>query len=209
MINLYNQDCLEAMKEMADNAYDLAIVDPPYSESFNTNACADNKGKKGDYKITTLNGHLPTEKYWEELIRVSKNQIIWGTNWYGKYFGVGGICWFKDNTGNYSPCEYAYQSFNNHINHIKYRWNGMLQENMKDKQIRIHPTEKPISLYEWLLMNYAKEGDKILDTHFGSLSIGIACHNLGFDLDAYEIDKDYFDAAVKRLEDHKKQLKLF
>ena len=209
MIQLYNQDCLEAMKKMEDNAFDLAIVDPPYSDKFSLSACADNKAKKGNYKIDSLNGNLPTEEYFSELKRVSKNQIIWGSNWFENYFGVGGICWFKNNTGNYSPCEFAYQSFNNHIYHIKYTWNGMIQENMKDKEKRIHPNQKPIALYTWLLSKYAKQGDKILDTHLGSGSIAIACHDLGFDLTGYELDKDYFAAAKNRLEKHQKQLKLF
>ena len=129
----YLIDCMDFMRQIPDKYFDLAIVDPPYSETFNTDACADNKGKKGSYKLDTLNNHLPTEEYWNELFRVSKNQIVWGANWYGKYFGVGGLVWFKDNTGNYSPCEYAYQSINNHIHHYQYRWNGMLQQNMKQK----------------------------------------------------------------------------
>jgi hypothetical protein len=148
-------------------------------------------------------------EYWDELKRVSKNQIIWGANWYGKYFGVGGICWFKDNTGNYSPCEYAYQSFNNHIHHIKYRWNGMLQQDMKNKEIRIHPTQKPVALYKWLLNKFADKENTILDTHLGSGSIAIACHDMGFDLTGIEIDKEYFEAAKKRLETHVKQLSVF
>ena len=208
MINIYNMDCLKAMQDMKDNQYDLAIVDPPYSESFNTNACTDNKAKKGKYKLNTLNNHKPNNKYWYELKRVSKNQIIWGANWYGKYFGIGGICWFKDNTGNYSPCEYAYQSLNNHINHFKYRWNGMLQQNMRNKEKRIHPTQKPVQLYKWILQNYAKEGDTILDTHLGSGSIAVACHDMGFSLDAYELDTDYYNSACKRLKEHQRQLKL-
>ena len=131
---VFNEDCMIGMARYPDKYFDLAIVDPPYSDTFNTNACANNKGKKGAYNITSLNGYKPTDEYWGELFRVSKNQIIWGANWYGKYFGVGGICWFKDNTGNYSPCEYAYQSINNHINHVEIRWNGMLQHDMSNKE---------------------------------------------------------------------------
>ena len=140
---------------------------------------------------------------------MSKNQIIWGANWYGKYFGVGGVVWDKENSGNYSPCEYAYKSINNHIDIFRFRWNGMLQGDMKNKEVRIHPTQKPVKLYEWLLMNYAKKGDKILDTHLGSGSIAIACHNLGFDLTACELDEEYFNAACKRIEHHTKQLRMF
>ena len=208
-IELLNIDCLEYMKGLADKAFDLAIVDPPYSDTFTTDACADNKGKKGSYNVSSLNGFKPTEDYWNELFRVSENQIIWGANWYGKYFGVGGICWFKDNTGNYSPCEYAYQSLNNHIHHYQYRWNGMLQQNMKEKEERVHPTQKPIQLYKWLLQNYGNSGDKILDTHLGSGSSAIAAHDMGFDFVGCEIDKDYYDAAVKRYNNAIKQTKLF
>jgi site-specific DNA-methyltransferase (adenine-specific) len=207
-IKLLNLDCLPFMRGCMDKEFDLAIVDPPYSETFNTNACANNKGKKGDYNIDPLNGHLPTDEYWTELFRISKNQIIWGANWYGKYFGVGGICWDKDNTGNYSPCEYAYQSFNNHIHIYKYRWNGMLQQNMKNKEERIHPTQKPKNLYKWILDKFAVTGDKILDTHLGSGSIALACYDLKFDFTGLEIDKGYFDKASKRLKVHKQQLTL-
>ena len=206
---VYNEDCVEALKRFPDNYFDLAIVDPPYSETFNTDACADNKGKKGSYKLDTLNNHLPTEEYWNELFRVSKNQIVWGANWYGKYFGVGGLVWFKDNTGNYSPCEYAYQSINNHIHHYQYRWNGMLQQNMKQKEKRIHPTQKPVALYDWILQKFAKEGDLILDTHLGSGSSRIAAHKGGFNFIGYEISKDYYEAQEKRFKDFVSQLRLF
>lgn len=203
-----NEDCMDLMARFPDNYFDLAIVDPPYSETFNTDACADNKGKKGSYKLDTLNNHLPTEEYWKELFRVSKNQIVWGANWYGKYFGVGGLVWFKDNTGNYSPCEYAYQSINNHIHHYQYRWNGMLQQNMKQKEERIHPTQKPVALYDWILQKFAKQGDLILDTHLGSGSSRIAAYDMGFDFIGCELDIEYFEAAEKRFKNHISQLKL-
>lgn len=206
-----NADCLSVMKGFSDKQFDLAIVDPPYSDTFNTNACADNKGKKGKYNISTLNGHLPTDEYWDELKRISKNQIVWGVNWYGKYFGVGGICWFKDNTGNYSPCEYAYQSLNNHVHYFKWTWNGMIQQNMKEKQERIHPTEKPVQLYEWILKTFAKPGDSIIDTHLGSASIGIAVDkvnkldHMNLSLTGIELDSYYFKKAMSRLNEHSSQ----
>ena len=208
MINITNECNMKLMARYPDNHFDLAIVDPNYSETFNTDACANNKGKKGNYKISNLNAKTPDE-YFIELFRVSKNQIIWGANWYGKYFGVGGIVWDKQNTGNYSPCEYAYKSLNNHIDIYKFRWNGMLQGDMKNKEVRIHPTQKPVKLYEWLLINYAKEGDKILDTHLGSGSIALACHNLKYDLTGCELDKEYYDAAMLRLKQHQQQLTMF
>jgi site-specific DNA-methyltransferase (adenine-specific) len=119
------------------------------------------------------------------------------------------VIWDKDNSGNFADAELAWTSFTTAVRIFKWRWNGMLQQNMAHKQIRQHPTEKPIQLYEWLLMNYAKPGDKILDTHGGSGSICIACHNLGFDLDWCELDAEYFEAAKKRFEIHKAQLRMF
>ncbi len=203
---VFNIDCMVGMAQYPDKYFDLAVVDPPYSETFNTDACANNKAKKGKYNIETLNGYKPTDEYWKELFRVSKNQIIWGANWYGKYFGVGGICWFKDNTGNYSPCEYAYQSLNNHVNFYQYRWNGMLQQDMKDKEIRIHPTQKPTALYSWIYKNYLPEGGKVIDTHLGSGSNRIAATKAGnIDFTGYELDNDYFDAMEKRYKDFKSQ----
>ena len=208
MINIYNKDCLEALKEMQDNEFDLAIVDPPYQDTFKIVAnCKAAKVKK-DYNLDYLNG-APKDDYWNEIFRVSKNQIIWGVNHYKKVFGIGRIVWDKDNTGVYSDCELAYHSFSNVTRKYKFRWNGMLQGDMKNKEQRIHPTQKPVKLYEWLLMNYAKEGDKILDTHLGSGSIAIACHNLGYDLEGYELDKEYYDNALKRLNQHQAQTTLF
>jgi len=199
---------MEALKEMKDNQFDLAIVDPPYQNTFSI-FVKDNAAKvKKDYNLETLQ-NLPDETYWSELKRVSKNQIIWGVNHYKKVFGSGRIVWDKDNTGLYSDCELAYQSFSNVTRKFKWRWNGMLQGDMKNKEVRIHPTQKPVKLYEWILMKYANEGDKILDTHLGSGSIAIACHNLGFDLEGYELDKEYFEAAKKRLHQHQSQIRMF
>ena len=207
-ITITNEDNMLLMARYPDKYFDLAIVDPNYSETFNTNPCANNKGKKGNYKISNLNSKTP-DYYFDELVRVSKNQIIWGANWYGKYFGIGGIVWDKKNTGNYSPCEFAYKSINNHIDIFSFRWNGMLQEDMSNKEIRIHPTQKPVALYKWILDKYAKENDKILDTHLGSGSIAIACHDYGFELTACELDKEYYDKAIQRITNHTNQQKLF
>lgn len=205
-----NMDCMDAMREFPDKYFDLAVVDPPYSEKFNTDACANNKAKKGNYDVKSLNGFKPTDSYWDELFRVSKNQIIWGANWYGIYFGAGGICWFKDNTGVYSPCEYAYQSFNNHIHHYQYRWNGMLQQNMKDKETRIHPTQKPVALYDWIYKNYLPQGGKVIDTHLGSGSNRIAAYKTGnIDFYGYELDTDYYNAQEKRFAEFTKTENLF
>ena len=217
MINLYNRDCMEALKEFKDNQFDLSIVDPPYG----INADKKNSGKKlqskkssslsKDYGTQTWDSNIPSLEYFIELKRVSKNQIIWGVNYYPYNLLNGGrIYWDKCvSMPTYSDGELAYCSFINSIKSFKFAWHGMIQGDMKNKEMRIHPTQKPVKLYEWLLMKYAKEGDKILDTHLGSGSIAIACHNLGFDLEGYELDKEYFEAASKRLKQHQQQLTIF
>lgn len=209
---IYNQDCLEAMKEMSDNQFDLAIVDPPYGGNDaiglkdNVNI-AKQATKRTDYKL--FENKAPNSKYFIELKRVSKHQIIWGVNFYQNFNLSGGrICWDKKGTA-FGRAELAYYSGSKSVNVCEIVWNGMLQHDMKNKEVRIHPTQKPVKLYEWLLMNYAKKGDTILDTHLGSGSIAIACHNLGYDLTGYEIDKDYYEAALKRIEQHKAQIRLF
>ena len=196
---LYNQDCLEAMKEMKDNQFDLAIVDPPYGIDINSSGRLGHyggKGKKWD-KAT------PSQQYFDEIERVSKNQIIWGGNYFNLPPTRCFLIWDKQQPHNvsFASCEYAWTSFN-----LSAKTFYMRPQNADN--IRIHPTQKPVKLYEWLLMNYAKEGDTILDTHLGSGSIAIACHNLGFDLTGYEIDKEYFDASIKRLQQHKSQLRI-
>tara|TARA_R100001369_G_C3283869_1_gene162559 strand:- start:377 stop:967 length:591 start_codon:yes stop_codon:yes gene_type:complete len=196
------------MSRYEDNHFDLAIVDPPYQDTFKIVANSNSAKVKKNYNLDLLNG-APKDIYWNELKRVSKNQIIWGVNHYNKIFGKGRIVWDKDNTGVYSDCELAYHSFSNVTRKFKWRWNGMLQQDMKNKEIRIHPTQKPVKLYEWLLMNYAKEGDKILDTHLGSGSSAIACHNLKYDLTACELDKEYFESAMKRIKRQQQQIQMF
>ena len=222
MINLHNIDCMTALKEMQDNQFDLAIVDPPYGIGVNKGGYSlagngDFKGGNFNVKATKYVGgewdnERPNEEYFKELLRGSKNVIIWGGNYFADLLPSSScwIVWDKDNGTSYqADCELAYTNFDTAVRKYRYRWWGLLQEDMKNKEKRIHPTQKPIRLYEWLLMNYAKDGDKILDTHLGSGSIAIACHNLGFDLEGYELDKEYFEAAKKRLEQHQAQKRLF
>lgn len=190
---------------MSDKAYDLAIVDPPYGSTdaigiANGNAHA---ATRTNYRL--FRNEAPEQAYFEELRRVSKEQVIWGGNFFGLKGGF--ICWNKNGTA-FGEAELAYCSKINSVRVFEYTWNGMIQQDMKNKEQRFHPTQKPVKLYEWLLKNYAKSGDRILDTHLGSGSIAIACWNMGFDLTGYEIDKEYFDAAMKRLEEHKKQGRL-
>jgi site-specific DNA-methyltransferase (adenine-specific) len=198
-----------ALKEMEDNQFDLAIVDPPYGININSMNLGDsNKRRKKEYKNNgkIWDSETPKQEYFNELFRVSKNQVIWGANYMIdkiKKPSMGWFYWDKQNgDSDFSDGELAYTSFNRALRSYKYHLS-------KDRDKRFHPTQKPSQLYEKLLYLYAKEGDKILDTHLGSGSIAIACHNLGFDLEGYELDKEYFEGAKKRLEQHQTQKRLF
>lgn len=208
-IRLFNVDCMEFMASVPDNYYDLAIVDPPYG-NIDAIGLADNK-KKGKQATKRTNYKLfeniaPNDEYYIELERVSKNQIVWGGNFLGLCGGV--IVWQKNGTA-FGEAEVAICSTHKSVRVFEYTWNGMLQQNMKNKEIRIHPTQKPVQLYKWLLDNYAKQGDKILDTHGGSMSIAIAAHDYNFELDLCELDKDYYEKGVQRVKNHVSQQKLF
>ncbi len=207
-ISIYQRDCLEAMKEMEDNAFELAIVDPPYGIGYD--GAKKSSGSHGGRKAHDFKGwdsNIPTKEYFDELLRVSKNQIIWGANYMVKYLkpSMGWVVWRKDR-GEFSSsdAELAYTSFNRALR--EYTKNPLV---LVREGGTIHPTQKPICLYEWLLMNYAKEGDKILDTHLGSGSHAIACWNLNFDLTAFELDADYFKATTRRIEKHTRQIQMF
>lgn len=234
MINLYNRDCLEAMREMPDKAFDLAIVDPEYGIGASSPTVKPATVKQKNGSVLPVNANKYERKKWDEqpasreyfteLMRVSKEQIVWGVNYYDYSFGPGRIVWDKLNgESDQMGCEIAYCSLNNRTDVVYYMWAGMMhglycgrsigkalvqQGNKKLNEIRIHPTQKPVPLYKYLLTEYARPGYRILDTHLGSGSIAIACHDYGFDLEAYEIDADYFAAASKRLADHQKQLTL-
>lgn len=207
-INLHHGDCMDALRGMADNQYDLAIVDPPYggNDAIGMKDC-----KRKSAQATARNSYkdfenvAPPKEYFDELIRVSKKQIIWGCNFFdGMGLGGGRIVWDKKGTA-FGRAEMAYYSHSKSVQIFEYTWNGMLQGDMKNKEKRIHSCQKPVALYKWLLQNYATEGDKILDTHLGSGSIAIACHDMRYDLDAWELDEDYYNAAKKRLADHMAQ----
>ena len=206
MINLYNKDCMEAMKDMADNQYDLAIVDPPYGlERFKASDGGNSKKIKsfGD-KNKNWNNIKPNKEFFNELFRVSKYPIIWGSNNFvlptSEYF----IIWQKSNA-----LDFSFAMVEQAWTNVKKPAKLFVNLHVHNKDKRIHPTQKPVKLYEWLLMNYAKKGYKILDTHLGSGSIAIACHNLGYDLDAYEIDKEYYEATMKRFNNHTSQKQLW
>tara|TARA_R100001086_G_scaffold137060_1_gene71504 strand:+ start:270 stop:911 length:642 start_codon:yes stop_codon:yes gene_type:complete len=212
MINITNEDNMQLMSRYDDNHFDLAIVDPPYG-----------------INIDKWDTDIPKTEYFKELFRVSKHQIIWGGNYFNLPHSQSWICWdkvFNDDIRNkkltkggvprenMQDFELAWTSFNKKPKMLRFTQIGNLIGFGKDISVdynhkkKIHPTQKHTKLYEWLLMNYAKEGDKILDTHLGSGSIAIACHNLGYDLTACELDKEYFDSAMKRIKKHQSQLRI-
>ena len=203
-IAVYNCDCMDLLKQTPDNYYELSIVDPPYGINV-TKMTLGNGKKKINRGNSDWDSKTPDLKYFKELRRVSKNQVIWGANYMTENLppSMGWIYWDKGTGLNdFSDGELAYTSFNRALRSYKVGWVGA---NAKDKDGRFHPTQKPVKLYEWILMNYAKEGDKILDTHRGSASLDIACHNLGFDLVTCELDTDYFNDGNKRLKQHQDQ----
>ena len=213
-IEITNEDNMLLMARYPDNYFDLAIVDPPYFSDYGKKNYTGNDISTTGIKRQTnkiQNWDVPNEIYFNELIRVSKNQIIWGCNYYAKYIpDYGRIVWNKLNdSSTFSKCELASHSFGLRVDKFDFMWNGMLQGDMKNKEKRIHPTQKPAKLYSWILKNYAKPGDKILDTHLGSGSIAISCHDYKFNLTACELDKEYYYATVKRITNHVGQTKLF
>jgi len=215
-ITLYNMDCMELLKNTEDNYYDLAIVDPPYGigESGKTNKTRGKLAKAKNYKSFSGDDiESPNIKYFQELKRVSKNQIIWGANHFISKIPFNSSCWVvwdkKNGKTDFADCELAYTSFKTAVRIYSFQWQGMLQQDMKNKEIRIHPTQKPVKLYEWLLQNYAKPNDKILDTHLGSGSIAIACNRLKYELTATELDSEYFEASVKRYKEQTAQIQMF
>ena len=204
-MKITNEDNMELMKRFEDNHFDLAIVDPPYGININVSMGRRKGDKKSDYhKFAGGDSAIPTADYFKELFRVSKNQIIWGGNYMTDHI-TPSPCWLMWDKGfsedvTFAQFEMAWTSFKSSAK--KY-------DKHPNQLNRIHPTQKPVNLYEWTLDRYAKEGDKILDTHLGSGSIAIACHNRKFDLTACELDTEYYTKAMERIEQHKKQLTLF
>ena len=204
-INFFNVDCIEFMKSKPDKCYDLAIVDPPYGIGdvfipVSTGAKPCKIERK--HKIMDWDNEIPTQEYFKELKRVSKNQIIWGANYFNCFDNGGALVWYKNNGApSLSQCEIASLSFKKSVDYVYIQvLGGFVQKNKP-----IHPTQKPIKLYRWMLNNYAKSGYKILDTHGGSFTHAIACDMEGFDLDICEIDKEYFDKGKKQFYIHKLQ----
>jgi site-specific DNA-methyltransferase (adenine-specific) len=231
-----NEDCIEGMARYPDKYFDLAIVDPPYGIRAVQRMYKGRAGyvnpkekygvKKANYTIKDWDNQRPSAEYWDELFRVSKNQIVWGANYFTDYLPLsrGWVFWDKDVNGDFSKGELAWTSFDFALKKVLYVWDGMRQGQQVNKtpckggnwkqgnpcglEKRNHPTQKPVALYKWLLQNYAKQGDKILDTHLGSGSSRIAAYEMGFDFTAFELDKEYFDAQEKRYKAHIAQLKM-
>jgi site-specific DNA-methyltransferase (adenine-specific) len=215
-IELLNIDCMEYMAGLPDKAFDLAIVDPPYGigENGDRNASRGKLAVAQNYKsFAGADKEPPPIEYFLELQRVSKNQIVWGANHFMQNIGLGYPCWIVwdklTGASDFADCELAYSSFQTAVRKFTFQWSGMLQGDMKNKEARIHPTQKPVKLYEWLLTNYAKPGQRILDTHLGSGSSAIAAHYFGVDFVGCELDTDYYNAAKKRFEQATVQLAMF
>ena len=214
-IELIHGDCMDVMVKYPNKYFDLAVVDPPYGigEDGLKNHSRVKAAKPMLYTPKQWDREKPKKEYFTELIRVSKNVIVWGANHFISNIPIDSPCWLvwdKLNGGSdFADCELALTTFKTAVRKVNYRWSGMLQGDMKNKEIRIHPTQKPENLYGWIFDNYAQPGQKILDTHLGSGSSAIAAHKRKLDFVGIEIDKDYYDAAVKRFNLVTSQMTLF
>lgn len=211
---VFNEDNMIGMARYPDKFFDLAIVDPPYGigEDGRNNHTRSKLARARDYRgKSRYDNAIPSEDYFLQLKRVSRHQVIWGGNYFINHLGSTPcfIVWDKNNGENdFADCELAWTSFDSAVRRYKYTWAGMIQENMKHKEERIHPNHKPIALYRWIIQNYAQPGNKILDTHMGSQSSRIAAYNMGFDYWGWEIDKEYFEAGNKRFKEQTAQMSL-
>lgn len=211
---IINADCLDILRQLPDKCIDLVLTDPPYGigESKGKNKSRSKLAAAKDYGNKEWDNSIPSAELFSEIFRVSKNQIIWGGNYFVECLKNSScwIVWNKLNGDNdFADCELAYTSFKSAVRKFDYLWAGMLQGNMKDKEIRIHPTQKPQPLFQWCLQNYSKEGDLILDCFSGSGTTAVACHNLKRRFICIEKDPDYWAASIKRLEAVQAQLLLF
>jgi len=209
-LTITNEDNMELMARYPDKYFELAIVDPPYGIDMANKINSVTGGIK--HKAKDWDKYTPIQEYWDELFRISKNQIVWGGNYFMSKIQRDSSCWvfWDKNNGDslFADGEMAWTSFDSPIRLAKIHWCGSAAKH-ETGQNKIHPTQKPVALYKWLLRNYAKPGDKILDTHLGSGSIAIACHDLGFELTACELDKEYYGKAIGRITKHTAQQFLF
>lgn len=200
-----NMDCMDYMRQFPDKFFDLAVVDPPYGINMDGGVIGiSRKTKNVQYTKKSWDSEAPNESYFKELQRVSKNQIIFGANHFISRIPLDSSCWIvwnKENGDNpFADCELAWTSFKTAVRMFTFRWQGMLQGNMKHKEVRIHPTQKPIALYAWIFKNFSRGGQKILDTHLGSGSSRIAAYKMGLDFYGCELDKEYFDKMEQRFQ---------
>lgn len=210
----YNMDCMEGMAQFQDGFFDLAVVDPPYfsgpeRRGYYGSKVSKTGVKRHDYPISQ-EWEIPGRAYFDELRRVAKHYIVWGCNYFDYDFAPGRIVWDKcnQNTG-FSDCELAATDLFSSVRLVRYMWNGMMQGDKRRNEVRIHPTQKPIALYDWIFQRYAKPGQKILDTHLGSGSSRIAAYEAGLKFIGFEIDPDYYDRQEKRFQEHTAQTSLF
>lgn len=198
-----NEDCMDMMSRYDNNFFDLAVVDPPYGIGMSGYKTSPKKGNGSNWAKKKWDNNIPSKKYFDQLFRISKNQVIWGANHYVTNLNNsrGWIVWYKETNGYYSDAELAYTSFQTPIKLFNFVWDGFRQGDMKNKEKRIHPTQKPIALYRWIFKNYADAGQKILDTHLGSGSSRIAAYEMDMNFYACELDKDYFNAQEKRFKE--------
>lgn len=210
---IYNADCMDILKQLPDKCIDLVLTDPPYGINIAKN------GKVGgckccavtDYGKKDWDNKIPEKEVFDEIFRVSKKQIIFGGNYFVEYLHNSPcwLVWDKNNTGNFADCELAWTNFKSAVRKYLWTWNGMLQHDMKNKDVRIHPTQKPLKLFEMILNDYSNENDLILDCFSGSGTTAIACHNLKRRFICIERDTDYYNASVERLKIAQSQLRLF
>ena len=208
-IRFLNMDCNEFMAGCKENEFGVAVCDPPYMDTFNTDNWVATSSKQKDYKNRqdTLTGNKPNDLFFKELFRVSKNQVIWGGNYFALPISRGWIAWVKNKSDNYfSDAELAWTSYDRILKVFDYMWSGMLQQNMKNKQEKIHPTEKPIDLYKYICDNYTKPTDTILDCFGGSMSNAIACHMKRRKLTIIELDSEYFASALLRFSEYEQKV---
>ncbi|MEA3346939.1 MAG: site-specific DNA-methyltransferase [Candidatus Auribacterota bacterium] len=210
---IIHADCMDVMSGIPDRAVDLVLTDPPYGIGTGAFVGGDNACKATDYgDFNKWDSEIPKKDVFESFINKSINQIVWGGNYFVRYLDNSPcwIVWDKDNSGNFADCELAYTSFRSAVRKIKWRWNGMIQENGgKHKEERYHPTQKPVALFEWCLNKYSNEGDLILDPFSGSGTTAIACHRLNMRFICIEKEKSYYESSLKRLKEEQAQMELF
>lgn len=210
---IYNEDCLVGMKRIPDKSIDLVLTDPPYGIGIDGRIGGGVLAKKSDFIKKGWDDKHPTKRHFDEIFRVSKNQIIFGANHFISvmpYNSSSWIVWDKLNGENdFADCELAWTSFKKAVRKFEYRWQGMLQGDMKNKETKIHPTQKPLPLFEWIINNYSEEGQTILDPFSGSGTTAVACHRLKRKFICFEKDGGYFRDSIKRLETEMKQTSIF